>query len=437
MNYNAALTLYEGKGSVTQAVELSNAFKNLKPSDKVFIKPNIVFWANVPFPKWGVITTSTVLLEVIELLKDYGVSAITIGEGIVTLKPDDKETAYNAFDYLGYFSLEKRYGVKVINIFDRPFEKVNLDEEKSINLNSDALNSDFLVNLPVLKTHAQTVVSLGLKNLKGLLNIPSRKNFHNPDETKDLHYMISRLYKLLPEGATIIDGIYTLERGPGFDGKPRKSNIIISAHDTLSADIVGCKVLGHNPENVAYLKYAANAEGRHVDGSDINVLGNTIEDIASYHEYTFPYNENGTLPEKLHTMGVKGLSYPKYDLTMCTYCAALNGAVLTAITLAWQGKPWDNVEVLTGKMMQPSGGKKYTILLGQCMVNLHKNNPDINAIPIKGCPPNPMETVKALHTAGIQVNPLIFEHLDIAPTYFMERYKNKPEFEEDFYKIKV
>ncbi len=437
MQYIVALTRHKGKGSVKQAVELSNSFKNLKPSDKVFIKPNIVFWAKVPFPKWGVITTSAVLCEVVELLKDYGVNDITIGEGIVTLKPNDKETANHAFEYLGYSTLAKRYGVKVVNIFDRTFEKVSLDNEIDISLNTDALHSDFLINLPVLKTHAQTVVSLGLKNLKGLLNIPSRKKFHNPDENKNLHYMISRLYTLLPKGATIIDGIYSLEHGPGFDGKPRKSDIIIASCDTLSSDIAGCMALGHKPQNVAYLQYAAKAKGRPIDGSDINVLGNTLDDIASYHEYTFPYTEDGTLPKKLHTMGVKGLSYPKYDMTMCTYCAALNGAILTAITFAWQGKPWDNVEVLTGKKMQPSKGKKYTILFGQCMVNLHKDNPDINAIPIKGCPPDPEEIVKAFHTAGIEVNPVIFENLDIAPSYFMERYKNKPEFDEGFYQIKV
>lgn len=117
------------------------------------------------------------------------------------------------------------------------------------------------------------------------------------------------------------------------------------------------------------------------------------------------------------------------------YCAALNGAMLTAISFAWQGKPWDDIEVLTGKKMQPSEGKKYTILLGQCMVNLHKNNPNIDAISIRGYSPNPMETVNAFHKAGIGVNPLIFNHLDIAPTYFMERYKNKPKFEEAFYKV--
>lgn len=435
MNHIVALTQYNAKGNVKESIELSKAFSNLKPSDKVFIKPNIVFWARVPFPKWGVITTSTVVLEVVELLKDYGVHDITIGEGIVTLKPDDKETANHAFEYLGYSTLARRYGIKVINIFDRTFEKVALDNEIDISLNADALHSDFLINLPVLKTHAQTIVSLGLKNLKGLLNIPSRKKFHNPDENKNLHYMISRLYTLLPRGATIIDGIFTLERGPSFDGKPRKSNIIIASEDSLSADLVGAKVLGHDPATIAYLEMAAKNEGRNVDLSDIEIRGQSIDALASFHEYTFPYNEDGTLPEKLQKMGVQGLSYPKYDTTMCTYCAALNGAVLTAITFAWQGKPWDNVEVLTGKKMQPTPGKKFTVLLGQCMVNLHKNNTSINAIPIKGCPPDPKETVKALHQAGIEVNPLIFEHLDIAPTYYMERYKNKPEFEEKFYKI--
>ncbi|MCX8125137.1 MAG: DUF362 domain-containing protein [Spirochaetes bacterium] len=437
MKYCVALSQYKSKGSIQYAIDLSQAFANLKPSDKVFIKPNIVFWAKVPFPKWGVITTSAVVHEVVELLKDYGVNYITIGEGIVTLNPNDKETAAHAFDYLGYTSLAKTYNVNIVNIFDRPFKKVSLDNEIEIQINADALESDFLINIPVLKTHAQTVVSLGLKNLKGLLNIPSRKKFHNPDEQKNLHYMIAKLYPLLPKGATIIDGIYTLERGPGFDGKPRRSNIIVASADMLSADIVGTIVLGHNPKNIPYLELAAEQEKRKIDLSDIKIVGESLESLTSFHEYSFPYNNDGTLPEKLHKMGVTGLSYPKYDITMCTYCAALNGAVLTAITFAWQGKPWNDVEVLTGKKMKPSDGKKYTILLGQCMVNLHKNNPHIHAIPIRGCPPDPKETVKALHQAGIEVNPLIFEHLDIAPTYFMERYKNKPEFEEQFYVIKL
>ena len=86
--------------------------------------------------------------------------------------------------------------------------------------------------------------------------------------------------------------------------------------------------------------------------------------------------------------------------------------------------------------MNPVKGKKKTILLGQCMYNLHKNNPDIQEmLPIKGCPPDPMEAVKALHKAGINVDTSIFENLESAPGSFMGKYKDKPEFDESFFRI--
>ena len=45
--------------SVKKAVDLSQGLRDLPPKARVFIKPNIVFWTKaVPFPKWGVITTS-------------------------------------------------------------------------------------------------------------------------------------------------------------------------------------------------------------------------------------------------------------------------------------------------------------------------------------------------------------------------------------------
>ncbi len=75
---------------------------------------------------------------------------------------------------------------------------------------------------------------------------------------------------------------------------------------------------------------------------------------------------------------------------MCTYCSGLNGVILSAIRFAWQGEPWDKIEILNGKMMQPTPGMKKTILLGKCMVKAHKDNPDIQeAIKIGGCPPDP------------------------------------------------
>lgn len=41
----------------------------------------------MPFPKWGVITTSCVLEDMVIILKERGINDITIGEGTVTGKP--------------------------------------------------------------------------------------------------------------------------------------------------------------------------------------------------------------------------------------------------------------------------------------------------------------------------------------------------------------
>ena len=70
--------------SVRKAVELSNGLDHLSAGAKVFIKPNIVFWTKATnFPKYGVITTSRVVEDMVVLLKERGINDISIGEGTV------------------------------------------------------------------------------------------------------------------------------------------------------------------------------------------------------------------------------------------------------------------------------------------------------------------------------------------------------------------
>ncbi len=438
--HKTAIVRYEGPlDSVKKAVDVAGGFDHLGRGARVCIKPNIVFWSrSVPFPKWGVITTSRVVEDIVVLLKEEGIDDITIVEGTVTMDPKDRATPAHAFETLGYGTLKKRYGVKYFSIFERPFRKVVLGEGVVLNFNQDAAESDFIIDLPVLKTHNQTKVSLGIKNLKGFLDINSRKKCHSADPVKDLNFMVSRLPLAMPPIFTLIDGIYSNERGPSFDGKIRRKNLLIASNDILSADLVGTKVLGFDPIDVPHLVHAARREKRPLDLSDVEMLGEKIEDVASPHGYDFVYSEteDGIMPLPLARHGIKGLSYHKYDLSMCTYCSGLNGLVLTAIKGAWQGKPWNRVEVLTGKKMKPTPGMNKTILLGKCMYQANKDDPNVNDLfAVKGCPPKPEDIVEALHWAGIEVNPSIFEQIDQLPGFFMQRYENKPQYEEAHFTI--
>jgi len=325
----------------------------------------------------------------------------------------------------------------VINTFRSSFEKIDMGLDFQVNFNSDALAADYILDIPVLKTHSQAKVSIGFKNLKGLINIASRKKFHSADPVHDLNFNVAHLPDKIPPCLTLIDGIYTLERGPAIDGKAHRKNILVASKDILSADLVGAKLLGFVPSEVPHLSIAAKERNRPADLSDIELVGDKIEDLASHHEWDFIYNDAGDLPLPFQRIGVQGIKYHKYDTSMCTYCSGLNGIILLAIKYSWKGKPFDNIEVLTGKMMKPTEGNNKTILVCQCQYNLNKDDPCIKElIPIQGCPPAREEVMGALKKAGVKVQSAFFKGIDSGVGFLMGKYRGKPEFEESFFQIK-
>ncbi|MDP7112168.1 MAG: DUF362 domain-containing protein [Myxococcota bacterium] len=422
--------------SVRQVIELAGGLGRIRPSERVFVKPNLVYWSRgAPFPKWGCLTTSRVVHDIVALLAEHGVSDIVLGEGTVMFDPRDHQTQLRAFEALGYGELERRYGVRLVPVLQRRFDKVDLGDGLHARLNRDALEADVVVDLPVLKTHAQAVVSLGIKNLKGLLNPKGRRDFHRVDPDGDLHDRVARLADVFPRVLTVIDGIYSLERGPGPDGKAHRANALAASWDPLSADQVGARLLGHPPETVPHLARVAARWQRPADGSDVEVRGEPVETLARPHKHQFAYDDEAQLPAPMARMGLVGLTLPQVDLSLCTYCSLVVSPMLGSIAFAWRGKAWDDVEVLTGKSQRATPGKR-TVLLGQCLVRSHRDHPDLaDMLPVDGCPPAPEAIVQALHTAGIAVDPSILTHLDQAASLQLHRYRGKPEFDEAFFRI--
>jgi uncharacterized protein (DUF362 family) len=432
-----SIVKYEGPyDSVKNAIDLCNGLSHLPVKAKVFIKPNIVWWTTEgAFPKWGSITTSRILEDMVIILKEHGIDDIIIGEGMV-IDVKDKETPTAAFETLGYCALTKRYGIRCINIHDRPFQTVDLGAGNVVKFNKDMLESDFLVDIPVLKAHVQTVVSLGIKNLKGLIDLESRKKCHTNSPNMNLHNYVAKFVNVVPPSFTIIDGIYSNEMGPLFvTGKPRRSDILIASADMLSADMIGARILGYQPSQVPYIVLAAKDKGRPIDHSDVQVIGEEIEKTTIPHEYAYQYDEKKQLPTALANLGVKGITAGNIDLTLCTYCAGRYPSLLNYLAMSWKGEPWADIEILAGKEQRPTPGKKKTILFGKCMYQAHKGNPDIQEmIPIKGCPPTYESVRKAFTKAGIELSPL-YGDLKATLAFLMNIYKDQPGFDETFYTI--
>lgn len=412
--------------SLKKALELCDGLKGFNKSDKILIKPNLVSWDfDLPFPPFGVVTTTAVIFALVRILCEEGYSRITIGEASLGIRGS---IAKDIFKVLGYEKLREKFGVEIIDFNEGEFVKLDFDGIK-LAVAKKALEADKIINVPVLKTHNQSKVSLGIKNLKGCLDRQSKIRCHGKNE--ELDHTFPRIAEKLPVALTIIDGIYALAKGPGPTGKAYRKDILVASQDILACDVVGAALIGYNAEEVEHLKFFAQRNQRSTALSEIELRGEPIEENVTPLEYDWEWTEDNTGPIGFQKRGITGIAVRKYDSSLCTSCSKLFNPMLILLMSAFKGEPFPKVEVLTGKRQLASPGFEKTILFGKCAYLQNKNNPNIKkAIVIKGCPPDLKEFEELLRKEGINCdyNAYVeYRH------YIYNRYLNNEEFSMDFY----
>lgn len=429
-----AIKRYVGSpDSLKEAVSLCNGLEGLNRDDHVFIKPNLIGWDNrFPMPLYGVFTTTRLVEDMVIILKDYGAKRITIGEGSVYLKGQDQPlNTKKIFQMLGYPLLVKRYGVKLMDIHKESFNNINYGDFE-LQISRPAMEADFFINIPALKTHNQSILSLGLKNLKGCISTKSRKFCHSPDNRLDLY--LSLFVEKIKPSLTILDGIYGLERGPYHGSIAVRMNAIVTSRDSLAVDIVGANLTGLNPADIPHIKEYAERNGRSLSVVDLDIKGETIHELTHPLRWDNIWREDNSGPKAWDKQGIAGIYFPKYDKTLCTGCSYLYSPMLLMIMSAYQGNPFDNIEILTGKSMETSGKADKTILVGNCMIKANRKDSKIKeAIFAKGCPPSFEEVGKAFEHCAINVDMEAYQKLQHT---LINRYQGKEEFNNSLFYLK-
>lgn len=386
--------------AVTRTLELAEGFKHLSAGAKVLIKPNLVgLPTKVYTPPYGVVSTTVVLEGLIRALKDAGVGSITVGEGGL-LNEDAGLATDTTMALLGYPELAQRYDLVLADFNQGPYREMEVNGLK-LKFAEAALDHDFVISLPTLKTHNQTRVSLSLKNMKGCLHVRSKAACHD-QQGRLSHNVALQGLKLYPDLA-LIDGRYSLARGPAHTGHAHRSDLLIAARDALDADLTGAAVLGAEPEEVVHLADVAQALGRELAVPPVKG-GLTVEEVRLDLPYDWEWSDPYT-PAAFAKYNVKGFMLPKYDHTLCTGCSFIYNPLLIMGLAACSAHDPGGVEVLTGKAMAPSGRAKATVLMGNCMIKSRKGDERIKKeVLIKGCPPSLKDLEKGLQEAGIRAD---------------------------------
>jgi uncharacterized protein (DUF362 family) len=125
----------------------------------------------------------------------------------------------------------------------------NAQKLKSFQIIDEVLKADVLINVPIAKTHDTTRLTLGMKNLMGVVH-------NRPDMHPGIHDKITDLAVFLRPALTVIDAVRILTaNGPhgGSLNDVQKTDTVIASPDIVAADSYATSLFGLTPSDIGYI----------------------------------------------------------------------------------------------------------------------------------------------------------------------------------------
>ncbi len=222
----------------------------VKTGHKVALKPNISFDRK---PEQGANVHPAVLKTMVKLCLDAGASEVLVFDRVLAEERRCYEQS-GANDAIASIGDDR---VKLVHPRDRDFVKRQLDKGiffRTWEFYKPALEADVYINLPIAKHHGSAKLTLGLKNILGVIG-GNRGKVH-----MRLDQGIADLNTVLIPDLTVIDATRILLRNGPSGGNVEdveKKDTLIASTDTVAADAYAARHLfGMEVSEVGYIEKA-------------------------------------------------------------------------------------------------------------------------------------------------------------------------------------
>jgi len=256
-----------GLEPVYRALDLIGYAEKFRGIKSVLIKVNFITTKN-----WetGATTDPMVVEGIVDKFRAVNIEPIVVESDATTTNAD------KAYEASGMKELCERRGVEWINLRNAP-DKMEIpipggEAIKNVKVPRIVIDTP-IISAAKLKTHAQTEVTLGMKNVFGLL----------PDKFKGKYHLIGidkvivDINTVLKPVMTVIDGFIGMEgRGP-VHGQPVKMNTIIAGFDPVATDSTAARVMGFDPNYISHIRLAQEKKLGEIN--NIEELGDGIDAV--------------------------------------------------------------------------------------------------------------------------------------------------------------
>jgi len=252
---------------IYRAMELIEYWKALEPFDTVLVKPNLITSHTY---ETGITTDPMVVEVVINKVQELGKKAIVVEtEGGIT-SPD------SAIHETGMMDVIERLDSEYINM-RKLDDKVELQVEnprKVLKFKVARLATESaIITVPTMKTLHHTGITMGLKNMFGMLTTRNKYSMHR----HGMNNVIHDICKTMPPTLSVIDGFYGKSGKGPWSGTPVKMDTIVASSDPVAADATGARCIGIDPWTIDHVRWLHESGMGEID--NIEILGDGIEAV--------------------------------------------------------------------------------------------------------------------------------------------------------------
>ncbi len=225
----------------------------VKRGQRVLLKVNLL---SASTPDQAIVTDPRLVRIVAEAVLRAGATPF-IGDS--PAGPFTKRRLTRVYRKAGLLDLSRELGVELN--YDTGSEKVAVPGGKalsSVNLASYVRRADVIVSLPKIKTHSFQILTLGVKNMYGVVPGLTKPRYHSMYMRRAAFAdMLLDVVSVVPPALNVLDGVVGMQgEGPGSSGTPVHLGVMMASRDVVSLDLAVCRMLGVEPVSVPVLRQA-------------------------------------------------------------------------------------------------------------------------------------------------------------------------------------
>jgi uncharacterized protein (DUF362 family)/Pyruvate/2-oxoacid:ferredoxin oxidoreductase delta subunit len=287
--------------------------RHVKPGMKVLLKPNLL---SAKEPMRAITTHPEVVAAVAREVRQLGADVI-IGDS----PGGAKRGVRRVWENTGMLAMAERERIELVNFEAGGVVKFSLNDRHYF-LAKPAVEADFIINLPKLKTHILTLMTGAVKNMFGLIPGFRKGQYHKEaPRPNEFSQVIVDILSLRPPNLTLMDGILAMEGDGPSSGNPRWVNLILASTDPVAIDAVAASIIGLRPERVPTTRIASEA-GLGIGWPEaLEIVGDKLEEVK-IHDFKLTSNRKlELLPSILgRALGHYVWVRPAIDEPTCTRC---------------------------------------------------------------------------------------------------------------------